>query len=174
MRGMKPSICHRNHRYCHREVQSRESVIARDEAISSLCHRERSAMCPLGMSISPFIVGKQKREIASRARNDKKYPKGRRCHRAPRSCHREVQSRESVIARYEAISPFIVGEQKREIASQARNDNTKKPGDLGCPRLAGRKARLLCRKSSCHREERSDLAFYRRQTEKRDCFASSQ
>ena len=28
MRGMKPSIYHRSHRYCHREVQSRVSIIA--------------------------------------------------------------------------------------------------------------------------------------------------
>jgi hypothetical protein len=70
-----------------------------------------------------------------------------------------------------AISPFIVGKQKREIASQARNDNTKKPGDLGCPRLAGRKERLLCRKASCHREGRSDLGFLGRPKQKREIAA---
>jgi hypothetical protein len=84
-----------------------------------------------------------------------------------RPCHYERSAAISVFYRWRT--------EKREIASQARNDSRRASGARRS-RLYGVgkqiKARLL-RRLSCHREERSDLAFPKSANgQKRDCRAA--
>ena len=95
--------------------------------IAFSCHRERSAMCPLGMAISPESCHRErsaaisvfyrwrteKREIASQARND-----SRRASGARRSLLSPVIASKAWRSRF-----YRAGKPKGEIASQARNDS---------------------------------------------------
>ena len=71
--GSHSTVCHREERsdLAFPELANREKRDCR-AALALGCHRERSAMCPLGMAISPVLSWQtDKGEIASQARNDK-------------------------------------------------------------------------------------------------------
>ena len=176
-------------------------VIARDEAISPFRSRQtekREIASQARLYVSSRGTWRSRLSGAGKQRKERLLRRlASMCHREergdlafPEQANREKRdcftgSPLSVIARNEAISPFDCQQtDKREIASQARNDSNivssrAQRGDLSFQRWPTPKERLLRRlamtKLSCHREERSDLAFPEQANrEKRDCFAGSQ
>ena len=134
----------RNDKMCHREGRS-------DLGCSGMANREKRDCDAVNSVIASgawrsrfFRAGKPKREIASQARLYLS-PRGTWRSRFTGLANREKKdcfAGNSVIARDVAISPFQSWQtEKREIASQARNDKTKARSNLAFSELANRQKR---------------------------------